>query len=107
MEAGIAVRLYSEEDFVARPVFTEPEILRTNLASVILQMASLRLGDIALFPFLDPPDRRNVTDGDQPLEELGAIGPGEATIALTQVGQGLARLPIDPRLGRMILAAAD
>ena len=73
VEAGIAIRLYSEEDFESRPVFTEPEILRTNLASVILQMTSLRLGDIARFPFVDPPDKRNVTDGVQLLEELGAM----------------------------------
>jgi ATP-dependent helicase HrpA len=102
VEAGIAIRLYSEEDFEARPTFTEPEILRTNLASVILQMTSLRLGDIARFPFVDPPDRRNVTDGIQLLEELNAIH-GEAR--LTKEGQRLARLPIDPRLGRMILEA--
>ncbi len=70
---GIAIRLYSEEDFERRPEFTDPEILRTNLASVILQMASLGLGDIARFPFVEPPDRRNVTAGVQLLEELGAF----------------------------------
>ena len=74
VEAGIAIRLYSEEDFESRPVFTEPEILRTNLASVILQMTSLRLGEIARFPFVEPPDKRTITDGVQLLEELGAIG---------------------------------
>ncbi len=73
--AGIAIRLYSEEDFEARPEFTEPEILRTNLASVILQMTSLGLGDLGRFPFVEPPDRRNVTAGVQLLEELGAIWP--------------------------------
>ena len=106
---GIAIRLYSQEDFEARPEFTDPEILRTNLASVILQMASLRLGDIARFPFVEPPDRRNVKAGTDLLEELGAVqaaaeerGKG---VRLTDVGRRLARLPIDPRLGRMILEA--
>ena len=103
--AGIAIRLYSEEDHDKRPEFTEPEILRTNLASVILQMTSLRLGDIARFPFVDPPDRRTVTDGVQLLEELGAIKSARERPELTKVGQRLARLPIDPRLGRMILEA--
>ena len=102
VEAGIAIRLYSEEDFESRPAFTDPEILRTNLASVILQMTSLRLGEIARFPFVEPPDKRTITDGVQLLEELGAIR-GEGR--LTKVGQRLARLPIDPRLGRMILEA--
>ncbi|MEP9361985.1 ATP-dependent RNA helicase HrpA [Nocardioides sp. CN2-186] len=101
VEAGIAVRLYSEEDFEGRPEFTDPEILRTNLASVILQMTSLGLGDIARFPFVEPPDKRNVQAGVQLLEELGALsGP-----QLTKVGRRLARLPIDPRLARMILEA--
>lgn len=100
--AGIAIRLYAEEDFEARPEFTDPEILRTNLASVILQMTSLGLGDIERFPFVEPPDRRNVQAGTQLLEELGAVtGRGE----LTKVGRRLARLPIDPRLGRMLLEA--
>ncbi|WP_307861835.1 ATP-dependent RNA helicase HrpA [Nocardioides sp. SYSU D00065] len=123
---GIAIRLYSEEDFEARPQFTDPEILRTNLASVILQMASLRLGDIARFPFVEPPDRRNVKAGTDLLEELGAIttsqrhtdgasarpdrmtsrgAEGRPGVRLTEVGKRLARLPIDPRLGRMILEA--
>src|SRR4051794_4454672 len=102
VEAGIAIRLYSEEDYESRPLFTDPEILRTNLASVILQMTSLRLGDIGRFPFVDPPDRRHVTDGIQLLEELNAI---RAEGRLTKTGQRLARLPIDPRLGRMILEA--
>ncbi len=99
--AGVAIRLYSEEDFDGRPEFTDPEILRTNLASVILQMTALGLGDIARFPFLEPPDRRNVQAGQQLLEELGAIT-GQR---LTKTGERLARLPIDPRLGRMLLEA--
>ncbi|WP_205471549.1 ATP-dependent RNA helicase HrpA [Nocardioides sp. SYSU D00038] len=102
--AGIAIRLYSEEEYDARPTFTEPEILRTNLASVILQMSSLGLGeagDLARFPFVEPPDRRNVQSGVQLLEELGALRAGR----LTKVGRRLARLPIDPRLARMILEA--
>ena len=98
---GIAIRLYSEEDFEARPEFTDPEILRTNLASVILQMTSLGLGDMAHFPFVEPPDRRNVSAGVQLLEELGALD-GDR---LTKVGRRLARLPIDPRLARMVLEA--
>jgi ATP-dependent helicase HrpA len=101
VEAGIAIRLYSEEDFEGRPEFTDPEILRTNLASVILQMTSLGLGDIAQFPFVEPPDSRNVQAGVQLLEELGAL----ADKRLTQLGRRLARLPIDPRLARMILEA--
>jgi len=99
--AGVAIRLYGEEDFDGRPEFTDPEILRTNLASVILQMTALGLGDIGRFPFLEPPDRRNVQAGQQLLEELGAIT-GER---LTKIGQRLARLPIDPRIGRMLLEA--
>ncbi len=99
---GIAIRLYSEADFDARPRYTEPEILRTNLASVILQMAALQLGDIADFPFLDPPDRRSIRDGVALLQELGAF---DADGALTDVGRRLAQLPVDPRIGRMILAA--
>ncbi|MGB0099272.1 MAG: ATP-dependent RNA helicase HrpA, partial [Nocardioides sp.] len=107
VEAGIAIRLYSEEDFEGRPEFTDPEILRTNLASVILQMTSLGLGDIGRFPFVEPPDRRNVNAGVQLLEELGALGPAGRGPGpqLTKVGRRLARLPIDPRLARMILEA--
>ncbi len=110
VEAGIAIRLYSEEDFEARPAFTEPEILRTNLASVILQMASLGLGEVARFPFVEPPDRRNVTAGVQLLEELGALSTSGASerrggVRLTNLGRRLARLPIDPRLARMIIEA--
>jgi ATP-dependent helicase HrpA len=98
---GICIRLYSEEDFAARPEFTEPEILRTNLASVILQMTSLRLGDMAAFPFIDPPDRRSVKAGVDLLEELGALDGGR----LTKVGRRLAQVPTDPRLARMLLEA--
>jgi ATP-dependent helicase HrpA len=98
---GICIRLYSEEDFESRPEFTDPEILRTNLASVILQMAAAGLGDMAAFPFVDPPDRRNVNDGVQLLEELGALESG----ALTPTGRKIAQLPVDPRLARMVLAA--
>ncbi|HET6167249.1 MAG TPA: ATP-dependent RNA helicase HrpA, partial [Marmoricola sp.] len=101
VEAGIAIRLYSEEDYDARPEFTEPEILRTTLASVILQMTSLGLGDVARFPFVDPPDARNVRSGVALLEELGALKDSR----LTGLGRKLARLPIDPQLGRMLLAA--
>jgi ATP-dependent helicase HrpA len=98
--AGVCIRLYDEEDFTARPAFTDPEVLRTNLASVILQMAALRLGDIEDFPFLDPPDRRQVRDGVALLQELGALdGDG----ALTAVGRRLAQLPLDPRMARMVL----
>ena len=106
---GICVRLYSEQDFAARRPFTEPEILRTNLASVVLQMAAIGLGEIEDFPFVDPPDRRNVKDGIALLEELGALVPAEeATSAprLTGLGRKLAQLPLDPRLGRMVLEAA-
>jgi ATP-dependent RNA helicase HrpA len=104
---GICIRLYSEDDFESRPEFTDPEILRTNLASVILQMATLGLGDVASFPFIDPPDRRNVSDGVQLLEELGAFDPSakNADRRLTPLGRKLAELPVDPRLGRMVLEA--
>jgi ATP-dependent helicase HrpA len=98
---GVCIRLYSEEDFLARPEFTDAEILRTNLASVILQMTSLGLGEVADFPFIDPPDRRNVKDGVALLEELGALSDG----GLTPLGRKLAQLPVDPRLARMVLAA--
>jgi ATP-dependent helicase HrpA len=106
VEAGVAIRLYSEEDFLGRPEFTEPEILRTNLASVILQMTALGLGDVGRFPFIDPPDQRAVRDGVQLLEELAALtGARAGRHRLTGLGRRLARLPIDPRLGRMILEA--
>jgi ATP-dependent helicase HrpA len=105
---GVCIRLYSEVDFAGRPEFTEPEILRTNLASVILQMTSIGLGDIAAFPFVEPPDRRNVRDGVELLHELGAIEAPEAGAQprLTEVGRRLARLPVDPRLARMVVEAA-
>ncbi len=101
---GIAIRLYSEQDFAARPAFTDPEILRTSLAAVILQMADLRLGDITGFPFLDPPDARQVRDGTAVLVELGAL---DAQHRLTRIGRGMARLPLDPHLARMVLAAQE
>ena len=101
---GICVRLYSEEDFNARPEFTDPEVRRTNLASVILQMAALGLGDFEAFPFLEAPDRRQVRDGVALLHELRALDQSAAE-PLTPIGRKLARLPIDPRLGRMVLEA--
>ncbi|REF00036.1 ATP-dependent RNA helicase HrpA [Thermomonospora umbrina] len=106
---GICIRLYSEEDFLSRPEFTDPEILRTNLASVILQMTSLGLGDIAAFPFVEPPDRRNIKDGVDLLHELGAFDPAEKDPRkrMTPLGRKLAQLPVDPRLARMVLEADD
>ncbi|AKG13454.1 ATP-dependent RNA helicase HrpA [Moraxella bovoculi] len=111
---GVCIRLYSEEDFNARPEFTEPEILRTNLASVILQMARLNLGDVAEFDFITPPDFRLVNDGKKLLLELGAIhdAPTKTAIkkrkntpsSLTKIGQLMAKMPIDPRLARMLVA---
>jgi ATP-dependent helicase HrpA len=98
---GLCIRLYSEDDFESREAYTEPEILRTNLASVILQMTAIGLGDVAAFPFVDPPDARNIRDGVALLEELGALD-GQR---LTKIGRRLAQLPIDPRLGRMVLEA--
>ncbi|MET9426384.1 ATP-dependent RNA helicase HrpA [Streptomyces sp. NPDC003036] len=104
---GICIRLYSEDDFLARPEFTDAEILRTNLASVILQMTAAGLGDIEKFPFIDPPDHRNIRDGVQLLQELGAIDPAQKDPKkrLTQQGRKLAQLPVDPRLARMVLEA--
>ncbi|MCW3157855.1 ATP-dependent RNA helicase HrpA [Micropruina sonneratiae] len=131
---GVCIRLYDEEDFLARPEFTEPEILRTNLAAVILQMAQARLGDIARFPFVEPPDSAQISDGVRLLTELGAIETDRATtgaskagtsaggvsahpgggrgrrgrgdgVRLTPIGHRLARLPVDPRLGRMLVEA--
>ncbi|MEU8591317.1 ATP-dependent RNA helicase HrpA [Streptomyces sp. NPDC048664] len=104
---GICVRLYSEEDFEARPEFTDAEILRTNLASVILQMTAAGLGDIEKFPFIDPPDHRNIRDGVQLLQELGALDPAQKDPRkrLTDTGRKLAQLPVDPRLARMVLEA--
>jgi ATP-dependent helicase HrpA len=107
VEAGICIRLYSEDDFESRQEFTDPEILRTNLASVILQMTALGLGDVSRFPFVDPPDQRNVKAGVQLLEELGALDPREKDPRrrLTRLGKQLVVLPIDPRLARMVLEA--
>ncbi|MGI5196807.1 ATP-dependent RNA helicase HrpA [Streptomyces sp. CA-288835] len=104
---GICIRLYSEEDFNARPEFTDAEILRTNLASVILQMTAAGLGDIEKFPFIDPPDHRNIRDGVQLLQELGALDPKQKDVRqrLTETGRKLAQLPVDPRLARMVLEA--
>nr|WP_228293100.1 ATP-dependent RNA helicase HrpA [Psychrobacter sp. K31L] len=121
---GVCIRLYSEEDFTGRPEFTEPEILRTNLASVILQMANLRLGSVDDFEFIEPPDSRLVTDGHKLLDELGAITAKSEAVAspqtnkpkakkgldhlsLTPTGQKMARMPIDPRLARMLVAGSD
>ena len=134
---GICIRLYAEDDLESRPEHTDPEILRTNLASVILQMTAIGLGDIAAFPFLDPPDRRAITDGIRLLEELGALEPEDAPDGtagprptghgrrggrrgrgrrrpgddggrrLTPTGRRLARLPVDPRFGRMVLEAGE
>jgi ATP-dependent helicase HrpA len=103
---GICIRLYSEDDFINRPEFTDPEILRTNLASVILQMTALGLGDIAAFPFVEAPDKRNIQDGVKLLEELGAITQSEDQhYKLTPSGRSLAQLPVDPRLAKMVLEA--
>jgi ATP-dependent helicase HrpA len=96
---GICIRLYSEEDFESRPEFTDPEIQRTSLASVILQMAAARLGDVRRFPFVDPPDPRAITDGVKLLEELNAV----KNDRLTETGRQMARLPVDPRIARMII----
>ncbi|MFF8191317.1 ATP-dependent RNA helicase HrpA [Streptomyces bobili] len=104
---GICIRLYSEDDFLARPEFTDAEILRTNLASVILQMTAAGLGEIEKFPFIDPPDHRNIRDGVQLLQELGALDPTQKDPRrrLTETGRKLAQLPVDPRLARMVLEA--
>ncbi|WP_095505438.1 ATP-dependent RNA helicase HrpA [Paraferrimonas sedimenticola] len=104
---GICIRLYDEDDFNLRPEFTDPEILRTNLASVILQMLSLGLGRIDAFPFIQPPDSRTISDGMRLLEELGAITQAKAQPKMTPCGRELAHLPIDPRLARMVLQARD
>ena len=104
VSSGICIRLYSEEDFNNRPEFTDAEILRTNLAAVILQMCALRLGEIEDFPFVDPPDRRLISDGFKLLFELQAV---DDKRRISELGTQLAKLPIDPRLGRMILAARD
>ena len=108
---GICIRLYSEEDFNNRPEFTEPEILRTNLASVILQMTALGLDDIEAFPFVDAPDKRHIQDGVKLLEELGAFETVQTKLGekrrLTTIGCQLAQLPVDPRLAKMLLSAVD
>lgn len=104
---GICIRLYSEEDFVSRPEFTDPEILRTNLASVILQMLGLGLGDIQSFPFVQAPDQRFINDGMRLLEELNAIVKHKRTLSLTPLGKQLAKLPVDPRYARMVVAAKN
>jgi len=103
VEPGLCVRLYSEEDFNGRPEFTDPEILRTNLAAVILQMLHLRLGEITDFPFIEPPDGKAISDGFNLLQELSAVNRENQ---LTPLGRQLARLPVDPRMGRMLLEAA-
>jgi ATP-dependent helicase HrpA len=112
--AGVCIRLYSEEDFEARPEFTDPEILRTNLASVILQMTALGLGDVSRFPFVDPPDQRHVKAGVQLLEELGGLSTasssgrrqrGRGGRRLTRIGRQLVALPVDPRIARMVVEA--
>ncbi|MET8380257.1 ATP-dependent RNA helicase HrpA [Streptomyces microflavus] len=109
---GICIRLFSEDDFLTRPEFTDPEILRTNLASVILQMTAAGLGEIEKFPFIDPPDHRNIRDGVQLLQELGALEQGEKSAGegkkgqrLTPLGRKLSQLPVDPRLARMVIEA--
>ncbi|WP_202560316.1 ATP-dependent RNA helicase HrpA [Alcanivorax sp. DP30] len=101
---GICFRLYDEDDFINRPAFTDPEIQRTNLAAVILQMSDLRLGRVEEFPFIEPPDGRLIRDGYRLLDELGAL---TQTQTLTQLGRQLARFPLDPTLGRMLVAAAE
>ena len=103
---GICIRLYSEADYESRPQYTEPEILRTNLASVILQMAEAELGDIVDFPFVEPPDAGQITDGIRTLTELGALEGRGTSPRLTPVGHQLARLPVDPRLARMLVEAS-
>ncbi|GAA6183188.1 MULTISPECIES: ATP-dependent RNA helicase HrpA [Aliiglaciecola] len=102
---GICIRLYSEDDFNGRPEFTDPEILRTNLASVILQMLSLKLGDIQDFPFVQPPDNRFINDGFRLLEELTAVEKRHGKLSLTETGRQIAKLPVDPRYARMVVEA--
>ncbi len=102
--AGVCIRLFDEQDYLQRPKFTEPEILRSSLAAVILRMKSLRLTDVETFPFIEPPPGRAIADGYQLLQELGAMDDANQ---LTPVGKQLAKLPLDPRVGRMILAARD
>ena len=107
---GVAIRLYAEDEFAERPEFTDPEILRTNLASVILQMTAIGLGDVGKFPFLEPPERSMIRDGYALLDELAAIEPAQRDDPerhLTRIGRDLAKLPVDPRLGRMVLEADE
>ncbi|MGH9271402.1 MAG: ATP-dependent RNA helicase HrpA, partial [Ilumatobacteraceae bacterium] len=104
---GVCIRLYAEDDLAGRPQFTEPELLRTSLASVILQMLALDLGDVATFPFIEQPDTAAIRDGFLLLDELGAITGDDGARRLTRVGRKLARLPVDPRIGRMVLAAGE
>ncbi|MDQ2990496.1 MAG: ATP-dependent RNA helicase HrpA, partial [Pseudomonadota bacterium] len=101
---GVCIRLYGEKDFLQRPKFTEPEILRSSLAAVILRMKSLHLTDVETFPFIEPPQGRAIADGYQLLQEVGAVDDNNA---LTPLGHKLAKLPLDPRVGRMILAALE
>jgi len=102
--AGVCIRLYDEQDYLQRPKFTDPEILRSSLAAVILKMKSLKLGDVEQFPFIEPPLGRAIADGYQLLQELGAV---DETRELTPLGRQLAKLPLDPRVGRMMLAGRD
>ncbi len=104
VSAGVCIRLYEEQEFLQRPAFTDPEILRTSLASVILKLQSLHFGDIEDFPFIEPPDSRYITDGYKLLEELGAVNSNRE---LTDIGWQLAKLPIDPRLARMVLGGVE
>lgn len=104
---GVAIRMYSRRDFDTRPEFTEPEIQRTSLAAVILKMASLGLGDVVNFPFVDRPDLKAISSGVQMLEEIGALKPNTRPLQLTAIGRTLAGLPIDPRLARMLLAGSE
>ncbi len=103
-EPGVCIRLYEEEDFASRPEFTDPEIRRTNLASVVLQMLHLRLGDIRHFPFVDAPDERYIKDGFNLLQELQAV---DDSRKITDIGRIIARLPVDPRIGRMLIEASE
>ncbi len=102
--AGVCIRLYDEQDYLQRPKFTDPEILRSSLAAVILKMKSLKLGDVEQFPFIEPPLGRAIADGYQLLQELGAV---DEARELTVLGRQLAKLPLDPRVGRMMLAGRD
>jgi ATP-dependent helicase HrpA len=107
VRGGVCIRLYSEEDFESRPRFTPPEIQRANLAEVILRMLALKLGDVGNFPFIDPPTKRSVSDGVQLLGELGAVSGTEGRLSLTGRGVLMARMPLDPRISRMILEACE